>query len=215
MLSPKLEFDNGGSAGTCVFDLSAPKNLDGVALSYHLNKTIVLVGLMGAGKTAVGTLVAQKLGVPFLDSDHEIEKAANMTVAEIFTRDGEPFFRAKESQVLQRLLVGKPCILSTGGGAYMASENREMIAKSGVALWLRADFELLWARVRHKDSRPLLRTPNPRQTLTDLFEKRTPIYAQAEITVDSLAGLSLEDMAHKVIETLLAHPESGVTKGAR
>ncbi|MBR9863929.1 MAG: shikimate kinase [Rhodobacteraceae bacterium] len=184
-------------------------------MGYHLKKTVVLVGLMGAGKTAVGTLVAQKLGVPFLDSDHEIERAANMTVAEIFTRDGEAFFRAKESQVLERLLLGKPCILSTGGGAYLAEGNRALIAKHGVALWLRADLELLWSRVRHKSTRPLLQTDNPRETLAGLHTARTPIYQNAEIVVDSEDGLSLEDMAQRVIQTLLADPNSGVTKGAR
>nr|WP_172827908.1 shikimate kinase [Neptunicoccus sediminis] len=184
-------------------------------MGYHLKKTVVLVGLMGAGKTAVGTLVAQKLGVPFLDSDHEIERAANMTVAEIFSRDGEEFFRAKESQVLERLLLGAPCILSTGGGAYLAEANRTMIARHGVALWLRADLELLWSRVRHKTTRPLLRTDNPKETLAGLHEVRTPIYQNAEIVVDSEEGLSLEDMAQRVIATLLADPDSGVTKGAR
>lgn len=170
---------------------------------------------MGAGKTAVGTLVAQKLGAQFLDSDHEIEKAANMKVAEIFSRDGEPFFREKESQVLERLLTSEPCILSTGGGAYLAPRNRELIRKYGVAVWLRADIDLLWSRVRHKDTRPLLRTPNPRQTLEDLLTARTPAYSQAEIIVDAEQGFSLDEMANKVIDALLESPLSGVSKGSR
>ncbi len=184
-------------------------------MGYHLTKTIAVIGLMGAGKTAVGTLVAQKLGAQFLDSDHEIERAANMSVAEIFDRDGEAFFRAKESQVLERLLKGPPCILSTGGGAYLAAQNRALISEHGVALWLRADIDLLWSRVRHKDSRPLLRTDNPRETLENLLRTRTPLYQQAEIWVDGEQGLSLEEMATKVVDTLLAHPASGVSKGAR
>ena len=180
-------------------------------MRYQLSKTIAVVGLMGAGKTAVGTLVAQKLGTTFLDSDHEIEKAANMSVAEIFARDGEGFFRTKESQVLERLLKSEPCILSTGGGAYMSDVNRALISEHGIALWLKADIDLLWSRVRQKNTRPLLRTDNPYQTLSDLYEKRNPIYAKAEIAVESEQGLSLEAMANKVVETLMNTPSSGVT----
>jgi shikimate kinase len=212
MLSPKLEFDNGRSAGSCVFS-DTHNNTYGVLVRYHLRKTIAVIGLMGAGKTAVGMLVAQKLGTRFLDSDQEIEKAANMSVAEIFDRDGEVFFRAKESQVLERLLKGAPCVLSTGGGAYMSARNRELISQHGVALWLRADVDLLWSRVRHKNTRPLLRTENPRQTLTDLHTGRTPIYSLAEIVVDSEHDISLEGMADKVVQMLLDHPASGVTQG--
>lgn len=186
-------------------------NKSGGAVRYQLTKTIAVIGLMGAGKTAVGTLVAQKLGAAFLDSDHEIEKAANMSVAEIFERDGEAFFRAKESQVLERLLKSEPCILSTGGGAYMSDVNRALISEHGVALWLKADIDLLWSRVRHKNTRPLLRTDNPYQTLADLYDIRNPIYAEAEIAVESEPGLSLDDMANKVVAALVNTPKSGVT----
>ncbi len=182
-------------------------------MAFTLTKTIVVVGLMGAGKTAVGSLVAQKLGVPFLDSDQEIVKAANMSVAEIFERDGEAFFRSKETLVLERLLRGDPCILSTGGGAYMTQKNRDLISQYGVAVWLRAELELLWNRVKHKDTRPLLRTPKPRQTLSDLFDRRTPVYDNAEITVDAEPDLSLGEMSDKVIGVLLSDPQSGVAKG--
>lgn len=112
-----------------------------------LKKTVVLVGMMGAGKTAVGNALAKSLSVGFLDSDEEIVRAANMSVAEIFSRDGEPFFRARESEVLARLLSGPPCILSTGGGAFLAPGNRELIEQKGIAVWLEADLELLWQRV--------------------------------------------------------------------
>ena len=181
-------------------------------MGWKLHKTVVLVGLMGAGKTAVGGAVARKLGVPFVDSDHEIEAAANMTIAEIFTRDGEPFFRQKESQVLERLLTGSPCILSTGGGAYLAADNRALISRHGVALWLKADLDLLWSRVRHKTTRPLLRTDNPRETLKGLFEARTPIYANAELVVEAEHGLSVDGMADKAIGVLASAP-SGVLSG--
>lgn len=168
----------------------------------RLKRTVVLVGMMGAGKTAVGTSLARALAVPFLDSDEAIEKAANRTVAEIFERDGEDFFRRKESQVLARLLSGPPAVLSTGGGAFLSEANRKEISARGVAVWLRADLELLWHRVRHKTTRPLLRTANPKETLRDLMEKRSPIYADAAIIVDARPEYSIEDMTQKVIEAL-------------
>ncbi|MEI4486476.1 shikimate kinase [Frigidibacter sp. MR17.14] len=172
----------------------------------RLRKTVVLVGMMGAGKTAVGTSLARALGVPFLDSDEEIEKAANRSVAEIFARDGEPFFRAKESQVIQRLLTGRPCVLSTGGGAFVSAENRAAIAERGVAVWLRADLDTLWNRVRHKSTRPLLRTPDPKGTLAALLAAREPVYGQAQITVDSKAEGSIDEMTARVIDALNAQP---------
>lgn len=162
---------------------------------------------MGAGKTAVGTAVARLLGVPFLDSDEEIVRAADRSIAEIFERDGEPFFRARETEVLGRLLKGQPCILSTGGGAFLSETNRRLIADHGVSVWLRADLDLLWNRVRHKTTRPLLRTANPRQTLRTLYEARQPFYGMAEIAVDAQASYSVEDMARRVVEALAARPD--------
>lgn len=169
-----------------------------------LHKTVVFVGMMGAGKTAVGRALATRLGVIFRDSDHEIEEAANMSIAEIFERDGEAFFRRKESQVISRLLEGRPGVLSTGGGAFMSKENRRMITELGVSVWLNADLPVLWERVRHKDTRPLLKTPDPLGTLARLYEQRVPIYAQADLAVRSEPGLSLEVMARRVSEALLA-----------
>jgi shikimate kinase len=173
----------------------------------RLKKTVVMVGMMGAGKTAVGTALARALGVPFLDSDEEIERAANRSIAEIFARDGEPFFREKESQVLSRLLRGEPCVLSTGGGAFMAEPNRRMIHEQGVSVWLKADLELLWQRVRHKTTRPLLRTPQPRETLRALLETRQPIYALADLAVESAPDRSVEQMAERVREALATRPD--------
>lgn len=170
-----------------------------------LKHTVVLVGMMGAGKTAVGTALARSLSVPFLDSDDEIVKAAQRTVAEIFERDGEAFFRARETEVLARLLAGPPVILSTGGGAFMSAQNRELIAAHGVSVWLKADLELLWNRVRHKTTRPLLRTADPKGTLLALLEARSPVYALADVAVEAEPDLSVEDMATKVIAALSAH----------
>ena len=137
-----------------------------------------MVGMMGAGKTAIGAALARRLNVAFLDSDAEIETAANMSIAEIFARDGEAFFRAKEAQVISRLLDGEPSVLSTGGGAFLQAGNREAISAAGVSVWLRADIGLLWNRVKHKTTRPLLRTPNPRETLEELCRVRNPEYAK-------------------------------------
>ena len=168
---------------------------------------MVLVGMMGAGKTAVGTALARLLAVPFLDSDEEIVKAASRSIAEIFERDGEAFFRARETEVLNRLLHGTPCILSTGGGAFLAAVNRDLIHKNGVSVWLRADLDLLWQRVRHKTTRPLLRTANPRETLKTLYDARLPAYASADLTVDSGSDISVEAMAERVATALATRPD--------
>jgi shikimate kinase len=170
-----------------------------------LKHSVVLVGMMGAGKTAVGTALSRILNIPFLDSDEEIAKAANMSVAEIFKRDGEAFFRARESEILMRLLGSPPSIISTGGGAFLAPQNRIAISTHGVSVWLSADLELLWQRVRHKTTRPLLRTADPKGTLGALYAARAPLYALADITVTSEADYSIEDMANKVIAALAAH----------
>lgn len=173
----------------------------------RLKKTVVMVGMMGAGKTAVGTALAQRLGVPFRDSDEEIVQAADRSIAEIFERDGEPFFRARETEVLHRLLIGAPCVLSTGGGAFLSEANRAMIHEVGVSVWLRADLDVLWQRVRHKNTRPLLRTANPRETLRGLYEARLPIYQQADITVTSESEFSVDEMAQRVVDALAARPD--------
>ena len=173
----------------------------------RLKKTVVLVGMMGAGKTAVGKALASALHAPFLDSDSEIEKAANMTIPEIFARDGEPFFRLKERQIIARLLDEKQGVLSTGGGAFMSAENREMITRKGVSVWLNADIGLLWSRVKHKDTRPLLRVADPLGALTRLYEERVPVYALADLTVVSEPGLSIDDMAGRVLEALRSRPD--------
>jgi len=179
----------------------------GRKMGLMLKKTVVLVGMMGAGKTAVGRALAQRLDVPFLDSDAEIEKAANMSIAEIFSRDGEPFFREKEAQVIERLLDEKRGILSTGGGAYLAERNRAVISQKGVAVWLDADLSLLWSRVKHKDTRPLLRTPDPKATLSDIFNARVPVYQLSDLSVKAAPQFSIEDMAERVVDVLLTRPD--------
>ncbi len=174
---------------------------------WKVKKTVVLVGMMGSGKTAVGKALAELLAVDFIDSDENIEKAAAMTVAEIFERDGEAFFRARETEVVDRLLNQHNGILSTGGGVFMQERNRDLIRKKGVSVWLDADLDLLWQRVRHKNTRPLLRTTNPYQTLSDLYTNRAPVYALADLTVKASADYSIDQMAGKVLEALKTRPD--------
>nr|WP_135507483.1 shikimate kinase [Roseovarius aestuariivivens] len=163
--------------------------------------------MMGAGKTAVGKALANLLDVPFLDSDMEIETAANMTIAEIFKRDGEAFFRDRETQVLARLLDGPSGIISAGGGAFLAERNRDLIAQKGASVWLKADLELLWSRVKHKDTRPLLKTADPKATLTMLYEARLPFYSLADLAVEARSEYSIDTMAAKVLEALGTRPD--------
>lgn len=174
---------------------------------FRLKKTVVMVGMMGAGKTAIGRALAARLEVPFLDSDHEIESAANMSIPEIFARDGEAFFREKESQVIARLLEAERGILSTGGGAFLRAGNREVISARGVSVWLQADLEVLWNRVRHKNTRPLLRTDDPHATLAALYAERVPFYEQADLAVQSDGQVSIEQMVERVVEALASRPD--------
>ena len=175
-------------------------------MTKKLKKTIAFIGMMGAGKTAVGKVVASKLGVPFLDADTEIEKAANMSIQEIFIRDGEEFFREREAQVILRLMKGSATILSTGGGAFIQKANRQAINRLGVSIWLDVEVDLLWSRVKNKDTRPLLKSINPYGTLKKLHLERQPIYKKADISVKASSRYTVEDMAQKVIDSLQSHP---------
>ena len=154
-------------------------------LSMPAPKPIVLVGLMGAGKTSIGRLLAKRLGLEFIDADHEIELAAQCSVERIFERHGEAVFRDGEQRVIARLLSGPTHVLATGGGAFMRKETRDAIRERGISVWLRADLDLLLRRVSRRKNRPLLRNENPRQTLEKLIKERYPVYADADIVVDS------------------------------
>lgn len=153
-----------------------------------LCRTVVLVGMMGAGKSSVGRRLARQMDVPFRDADGEIEEAAGCSVAEIFARDGEAAFREGERDVIRRLLDGPTGVIATGGGAFGDAATRGAIAARGVSVWIRADLGLLWERVSRRSNRPLLRTADPRRTLAELVEARAPVYALADITVDSGPG---------------------------
>ncbi len=148
-------------------------------------RCIVLVGLMGAGKSTIGRKTAQILSLPFVDADHEIETASRMTIPELFEAYGEPEFRALERRVIARLLKQGPQVLATGGGAYMSADTRRAIARHGVAVWLKADIDVLMERVMRKQNRPLLKTADPRETMRKLIDERYPVYGQADVTVVS------------------------------
>ncbi|MCC2652653.1 MAG: shikimate kinase [Microvirga sp.] len=148
-------------------------------------RSLVLVGLMGAGKSTVGRRLAQSLKLPFRDADHEIEAAAGMTIQEIFAIHGEEHFRDGERRVIARLLQEGPIVLATGGGAFMNEETRRRIAEQAISIWLKADLDVLMRRVRKRATRPLLQNPDPEGTMRRLMEQRHPVYATADITVDS------------------------------
>lgn len=150
-----------------------------------LDRSIVLVGLMGSGKSKIGRRLAGRLGMPFYDSDIEFEHAAGCTVSEYFAKHGEPAFRDGERKVIARLLEGPPCILATGGGAFCDPDTRAKIKQKGLSLWLRADLDLLVRRTSGRDHRPLLKNGDPRQILGQLLEIRYPLYALADMVVDS------------------------------
>ena len=177
------------------------------------HRNLVFVGLMGAGKSAIGRLVAQMLEIPFVDSDHEIERVSRMTIPDLFEAYGETEFRALEARVIKRLLKTGPRVLSTGGGAFMQDGIRANILEKGLSVWLKADLDVLWARVSKRDTRPLLKTPNPRQTLSDLLDQRYPVYEHAKVTVqsrdatretvaaDAIAAIARLDSAQETVPT--------------
>ncbi len=159
-------------------------NLEGL----RVERPLVLVGLMGVGKTTVGRRLAARLGLPFEDADDAIEQAAGMAVADIFACFGEPEFRRGEQRVIERLLQGPPKVIATGGGAFVQPQTRAAILARGIAIWLDADIETLVERTARRDTRPLLRNGDPRQILTELAERRAPYYAQAPLHVRSTDG---------------------------
>jgi shikimate kinase len=194
-------------------DAAAPLEIrDTAALRAALGRrAIVLVGMMGCGKSSVGKRLAQRLGLPFLDADVEIETAAGMTIPEIFAQRGEAEFRDGERRVIRRILTtSAPLVLATGGGAFMNAETRGAIAQHGLSLWLKAEPEVLMRRVRKRANRPLLQTADPEGTLRRLLAEREPLYALADITVSSREEpheLIVADALARLDAYLRAHPE--------
>lgn len=167
-------------------------------------RPLVLVGMMGAGKTTVGRRLAARLGRHFVDSDEEVEKAAGMSIEDIFATHGEADFRAGEVRVIARLLKESDLVLGTGGGAFINPETRALVKQSAVSVWIKADFELLFSRVSRRSNRPLLKTANPRETLQHLIDARYPTYAEADVTVVS-KDVPQDQVASEVVDALLVH----------
>lgn len=162
-------------------------------------RSLVLVGMMAAGKSSVGRRLGVRLGLPFVDADTEIEKAAVMTIPEIFSTHGEPYFRAGEARVIARLLDGGPQVLATGGGAFMNTDTRAAIRVKGISIWLKADFDVLLKRVKRRTDRPLLQGDEAADTLRRLMDERYPVYAEADLTVES------RDVPHDaIVDEILA-----------
>ncbi len=169
------------------------------------NHSIVLVGLMGAGKSSIGRRLAEKLGIPFVDADHEIEIAADKTIPEIFKDHGEAYFREGERRVISRLIENGAQVLSTGGGAFINEETRQGIQARGISVWLKADLSLLMKRVMKRADRPLLQTENPEAVMQKLMDQRYPIYAKADVTVES-RDVQHTQMVNEVIKVLAKWP---------
>ena len=183
---------------------SVSHSVDAAIVDAIGNRSLVLVGMMGAGKSSVGRKLALRLALPFVDADAEIEAAAGMTIPEIFEIRGEPEFRSGEARVIARLLDSGPQVLATGGGAYMNPETRKLIAQKGISIWLKAEFDVLMRRIKRRSDRPLLRTADPESTLKRLIEERYPVYALADLTIES-RDVSHEVIVDEVIEALARH----------
>ncbi len=156
-------------------------------------RSLVLVGMMGAGKSAIGRKLAQRLYLPFVDADAEIERAAGMNISDIFAKHGEPYFRAGEARVIARLLEGGPQVLATGGGAFMHPQSREAIRAKGISVWLKAEYDVLIKRIKRRGDRPMLKTEDPGETLRRLMQERDPVYAEADVIVHS------REVPHEII----------------
>ncbi|HEV7436778.1 MAG TPA: shikimate kinase [Pseudorhizobium sp.] len=192
-------------------DLSAPAM--GLSLAQNARaalgkRNLVFVGLMGAGKSVIGRMVAQALSLPFVDTDSEIERVSRMTIAELFAAYGEAEFRSLETRVIARLMEGGPRVVSTGGGAFINDNTRQVIRGGGVSVWLAADLDVLWERVNKRDHRPLLKTENPKATLETLMKQRYPIYALADLTVQS-GHVRKEAMVTNVLSALASAEKKG------
>ncbi len=168
-------------------------------------RSVVLVGLMGCGKSSIGRRLATRLALPFIDADEEIERVAQKTISEIFGDHGEAFFRDREAKVIERLLASGPQVLATGGGAFMTPDTRARIRDAGVSIWLRAELPVLMRRVAKRDTRPLLKEGDPEAVMRRLMDARYPVYAEADITVES-RDVPHEGIVSEIVEALMRHP---------
>jgi len=195
-------------------EATLPEGALAVALG---RRSIVLIGMMGAGKSSIGRRLAARLSLAFVDADAEIEKAASMTISEIFAAHGEEYFRAGETRVIARLLEGGPQVLATGSGAFMNPETRATIRAKGISIWLKATSDILMRRIRRRADRPLLATADPVDTLNRLIEERYPLYAEADLTVES-RDVPHDTIVAEIVNKLCNHPslvDGGKNSGAR
>ncbi len=178
-------------------------------------RSIVLVGMMGAGKSSVGRKLAARLGLPFVDADTKIEEAAGMSIPDIFETRGEAEFRSGEARVISRLLDGGPQVLATGGGAFMNPDTRALIRSKAMSVWLKADFDVLMKRIKRRTDRPMLKTADPSATLRQLMDARYPVYAEADVTVESrevLHEVIVEEILDRLRTTVNVGVETGLEK---
>jgi len=186
----------------------AASQQDGALVAALGRRSIVLVGMMGAGKSSVGRKLASRLGLAFVDADSKIEEAAGMSIPDIFETRGEAEFRSGEARVIARLLDGGPQVLATGGGAFMNSDTRTLIRTKAMSVWLKADFDVLMKRIKRRSDRPMLKTADPAATLKHLMDVRYPVYAEADVTVES------REVVHEVIvEEILDRLRSAMNAG--
>ena len=187
-----------------MLEVNAPAKPEAALVAALGRRSIVLVGMMGAGKSSVGRRLASRLGLTFVDADTEIESAAGMSIAEIFAAHGEGYFRSGEARVIARLLEGGPQVMATGGGSIMNPDTRALIGAKGVSVWLDADYEVLLRRVKRRTDRPMLKTVDPAETLRRLLDERKPVYALADVTLRS-RDAPHETIVNEAIAALAGH----------
>jgi len=197
-----------------MLEVNAPAKPEAAVVAALGRRSIVLVGMMGAGKSSVGRRLATRLGLTFVDADTEIEAAAGMSIAEIFAAHGEAYFRSGEARVIARLLEGGPQVMATGGGAIMNPDMRTLIGAKGVSIWLDADYEVLLRRVKRRTDRPMLKTADPAETLRRLLDERKPVYALADVTLRS-RDAPHETIVNEAIAALAGHFGIGNQAAAR
>ena len=190
-----------------MLEVNAPTKPEAAIIAALGRRSIVLVGMMGAGKSSVGRRLAARLGITFVDADTEIEAAAGMSIADIFAGHGEAYFRSGEARVIARLLEGGPQVMATGGGAMMNPGTRALIHEKGVSIWLDADYEVLLRRVKRRTDRPMLKTVDPAETLRRLLDERRPVYAQADLTIRS-RDAPHDTIVSEAIAALAGHLDS-------
>jgi len=195
---------DGNHADAAMLEVNAPAKPEAAIVAALGRRSIVLVGMMGAGKSSVGRRLATRLGLIFVDADNEIEAAAGMSIADIFAAHGEAYFRSGEARVIARLLEGGPQVMATGGGSMMNPDTRALIRAKGVSIWLDAEYEVLLRRVKRRTDRPMLKTTDPADTLRRLLDERRPVYSQADVTLRS-RDAPHETIVNEAITALARH----------